>query len=113
MRIQLIRSAGRMRSFGIALPALLRPADDDNLPALWRARLGAWSAMLLHDSGQVEEGALLALQALDWAAASADSLSVASARHAASICCGAPSRPPSTKSPPPPPTPPAPHPLDL
>ncbi len=98
MRIQLIRSAGRMRRFGIALPALLRPADDDNLPALWRARLGAWSAMLLHDSGQVEEGALLALQALDWAAASADSLSVASARHAASICCGAASRPTYIKS---------------
>jgi DNA-binding CsgD family transcriptional regulator len=92
MRIQLIRSAGRMRRYEAALTALLRPGDDE-LPPLWRARLGAWSAMMIHDSGRTEDGAALALQALDWAGPSGDALSIASARHAASICCGAASRP--------------------
>jgi DNA-binding CsgD family transcriptional regulator len=93
MRIQVIRSAGRAGLLDEARPLLLRSPADDDLPPPWRARLAAWSALMLHDSGQKPEGAATALEALDLATATGDPLSIAYARHAASICCGPASRP--------------------
>ena len=92
MRILVIRSAWPGWAAGRAArrPAFSR---DDGLPPLWRARLGAWSAMLLHDTASAGEGAALAVEALELATATGDPLTIAYARHTASICCGAATRP--------------------
>jgi DNA-binding CsgD family transcriptional regulator len=93
MRVLLIRSAGRLRRIDEAVNVALCSPGDEGLPLLWRARLGAWSAVALFDAGQVEQAAATALEALDAALESGDELAMGSARHAASICCGPADRP--------------------
>jgi DNA-binding CsgD family transcriptional regulator/tetratricopeptide (TPR) repeat protein len=88
MRIQMIRSAGRLGRPGDGLPVVVSSPGDDRLPPLWRARLGAWSALLLRDAGQPEQGAALAQDALERATASGDPLTIGYARHAAAMCRG-------------------------
>jgi DNA-binding NarL/FixJ family response regulator len=89
MRVQIIRSAGRMGRFADGLAAARAKPGDEWLPARWRARLAAWSANLANADGQVEAGAALAAQALEQATGSGDPLSIGYARHALAMC-GAP-----------------------
>ena len=92
MRIQMIRLAGRMGRFEQVLPLTVGPADDA-LPASWRSRLAAWSAIILRDTGQDEASLATARDALEQAEASGDPLSIAIARHALSNCADAATRP--------------------
>jgi DNA-binding NarL/FixJ family response regulator len=98
MRIQIIRSAGRMGRPEDGLPVLVRSPEDDQLPPLWRARLGAWSALLLDGAGQTSQSAALAQDALERATASGDPLTIAYARHAAAMCGSKLARPAPIKA---------------
>ena len=80
MRILMIRLSGQLRRHADALPAIAGPADDA-LPALWRARLGSWSALILNDTGQHEPALAVARDALRRAEESGDPLTIATARH--------------------------------
>lgn len=65
MRIYLARSAGRTHRLEEALAAVNVRLDDDRLPAVWRARLAAWRATCLIYAGRLEEGRVVARQALE------------------------------------------------
>ena len=94
MRIQIIRSAGRANRPEQAARALVgRRASDAQLPARWRARLTAWSALLLHAAGRISDGAAMARDSMAVAEESGDPLAIASARHALAMCGGAAERP--------------------
>jgi DNA-binding CsgD family transcriptional regulator len=85
MRIQMIRLAGRLGRFEEVLPMTVRPADDQ-LPAIWWARLAAWSALIIWYTGGAEQGLATARGAERRAVESGDPLSIATARHALSMC---------------------------
>ena len=93
MRIQVMRSALRMERSRDALSATLHSSEDDSLSAVWRARLGAWSALTVYEAGDVGQGAARAAEVLELATATGDPLTIAYARHAAGMCCGAAARP--------------------
>jgi DNA-binding NarL/FixJ family response regulator len=90
MRIQIIRSAGRMGHPEEGQLVMVRSPEDDGLPPLWRARLGAWSALLLDAAGHGEQSAKLARDALERATGSGDPLTISYARHAVAMCGGTP-----------------------
>jgi DNA-binding CsgD family transcriptional regulator len=83
MRILQIRAAGRLGRPADGLAAVLT-VDDADLPLLWQARLGAWSAQIVRYAGREREAAELARQALAQATASGDPLAIAYAHHASS-----------------------------
>jgi DNA-binding CsgD family transcriptional regulator len=83
MRILQIRAAGRLGRPADGLAAVLT-ADDADLPLVWQARLGAWSAQIVRYAGRDREAAELAGQALARATASGDPLAIAYAHHASS-----------------------------
>jgi DNA-binding NarL/FixJ family response regulator len=85
MRIQLLRSAVRRGQPADGRASMLGAAGDDELPLLWRSRLGSWSAQLRSADGQAGDGARLATAALRQATASGDALTIAYARHACAI----------------------------
>lgn len=64
MRIYLMRAAGRMARFDDALTAVTPVATDQQLPQLWRARLGASLAMVLVYLSRPAEARETARQAL-------------------------------------------------
>jgi len=86
MRIIVIRSAGRRNRPAEGLAAVLQTPGDDGLPAVWRSRLGAWSAQLRHFAGDRHGGAALAAAALEQATASGDPFTIACARYASAMC---------------------------
>jgi DNA-binding NarL/FixJ family response regulator len=90
MRILILRSAGRMGRPEDGVPVALRSPEDDGLPPLWRARLGAWSALNLAAAGHTDRSARLSQDAVEWATATGDPLTIAYARHAAAMSSGAP-----------------------
>jgi len=83
MRIIAIRSAGRLARAEDAVA--VSTVDHEGLPAMWRARLKAWSAVALVDAGQVEASRRTAHAALAEAERCDDELAIASARHALSL----------------------------
>jgi DNA-binding CsgD family transcriptional regulator/tetratricopeptide (TPR) repeat protein len=87
MRIQMIRLAGRLGRFAEVLPMTLH-AGDEGVPALWRARLAAWSALILLYTGSPEQSLATARAALELAGSSGDPLSIATAYHASYVCDG-------------------------
>jgi DNA-binding CsgD family transcriptional regulator len=94
MRIQIIRAAGRTNRPGRAAGALVgRRPSDQQLPARWRARLAAWSALLLHAAGRISQGAEMAGDSMAVAEESGDPLAIACARHALAMCGDAGARP--------------------
>ncbi len=90
MRILMLRSVGRVGRPADGLGVIAGAPSDDELPLLWQARLGAWSALVLDAAGRAAEGEAVARRSLELAAASADPLALAYAHHAAAMC-GAPS----------------------
>lgn len=96
MRILVIRAAGRSGRTQDGLTALVTSPGDDELPLLWRARLGAWSAMLLNQMARsqsvgaghpaLEQAAAQARVALEQANDSGDPQTVATARHVLAMC---------------------------
>jgi DNA-binding NarL/FixJ family response regulator len=92
MRIQIIRSAARANHPERAAGALAGRPPDTELPALWQARLTAWSALLLRATGRTSDGAAMAADSVAMAAESGDPLAIACARYALAMCGGADGR---------------------
>jgi DNA-binding NarL/FixJ family response regulator len=92
MRIQMIRLAGRLGRYEQVLPIIVGPADDV-LPPLWRARLTAWSSLILLDTGQGEAALATAQDALKRATESGDPIAIATAWHALASCDDPAARP--------------------
>jgi DNA-binding NarL/FixJ family response regulator len=88
MAVFAVRSAGRLGRSQQALKVADRALAMEGLPLGWRARLRAWSAVVLASSGELEPAARQAREALADAQSAGDALAIAYAHHAASI--GAP-----------------------
>jgi DNA-binding NarL/FixJ family response regulator len=88
LRILMIRAAGRMGRPRDAVTAALQSPGDDQLPPLWRGRLGSWSALLHRAAGDSAAGARLATAALEQASVSGDPLTIAHAHYACALCRG-------------------------
>jgi DNA-binding CsgD family transcriptional regulator len=79
------RAAGRSGHIDQALDTLRVALADTRVPPVWRARLETWSAVVLAQSGRVEESRAAARRAMSEARESGDALSVGYAYHAASV----------------------------
>ncbi|MFI7609244.1 AAA family ATPase [Micromonospora sp. NPDC049366] len=82
LRIMAVRAAARIHRFEDALE-LAEPASTDLAPR-WRARLGAWRALILVHVGRLDEAVAAAHQALAEAQACGDSLGIGYAHNALS-----------------------------
>lgn len=87
MRELLIRSSDRRQRPMDGMPVMVSAADDE-LPPAWRARLTAWSAVLLAGAGQTITAAAKARRAQAMAASVDDAVASTAARHALAICGG-------------------------
>ncbi len=93
MRIQIVRSLGRLGRPADALPFIIAASPgDDGLPATWRARLSSWSGLILEILGRRDEGRALAHDALRIATGAGDRLAIGHARHVMSLVDGGGSR---------------------
>jgi DNA-binding NarL/FixJ family response regulator len=81
MRILVIRAAGRSGRAAEALWATISLPDDEALPQMWRARLGAWSALVFVIVGRAEDARAVALDALARAEQCGDALATGYAHH--------------------------------
>lgn len=88
MRIYVMRSAARMGRYGDGIAAGESALRDPGLPGAWRARLGAWLAVVLLLSGRPLRGRAQASQALRDARRAGDALATACAHHAAALGSG-------------------------
>ena len=90
LRMHAVRSAGRLRRFADGLAVAEAALADEALPLRWRARLGAWAAMLVAYLSRTEEARTRAWRALADAEACADPLGIAYARHTLAFVSAAP-----------------------
>ncbi|HWB35481.1 MAG TPA: AAA family ATPase, partial [Rugosimonospora sp.] len=88
LRIYLLRAAGRMRRFADGLAVAEAGLADPALPPLWRARLGAWAAMMLAYVSRADEAVTRATRALADAEQCEDPLGIAYAHHVLSYVSG-------------------------
>jgi DNA-binding CsgD family transcriptional regulator len=91
MRILVLRASGRMGRPEDALPIVEAIGEEPDTPLVWRARLGAWSAVILAHVGQTDRAMVGARAALRDGEQSGDPLAVAYARHALALLSDAPS----------------------
>jgi DNA-binding CsgD family transcriptional regulator/tetratricopeptide (TPR) repeat protein len=84
LRILMLRSASMARRLEEAAAAAEPSVVNGRIPLTWRARLSAWSAVVLADLGQYEQARARARDALQDAQRSADPLSIGCAWHALS-----------------------------
>jgi len=85
MAVYAVRSAGRLGRSRQALDAAERALAVDGLPLGWRARLLAWSSVVLVSAGDPELAQEQVAQALVDAHSAGDMLAIAYAHHAASL----------------------------
>jgi DNA-binding CsgD family transcriptional regulator len=85
MRLQAMEAASQAGRPELAAWALTGQPDDGRLPAAWRARLAAWSAVLQRAAGQPDAAALVG-QAEALAGEADDPVTHAYARYARAIC---------------------------
>lgn len=88
MRLLALRATARMGQAADALPVIDEIATDDGTPATWRARVRAWTAVVLALIGQHDKSAAEAGAALAEAEHSDDTLAIGYARHALSLLAG-------------------------
>jgi DNA-binding CsgD family transcriptional regulator len=89
LRIQALRSAGRLRRFEEGFAIAEAGLGDEALSSVWRARLAAWAAMIVAYLSRAEEATMRATQALAEAEQCADPLGIAYARNALCYVSGA------------------------